>query len=84
MPLDPVLAKDTRAWFREAATPPILKDLVLHCRQAAAKAIKGFLTAHRQPFGKTHDLRELGKACMRIDTALEPLMESAMPLTWYA
>ena len=96
MPLDPVLAEDTRAWFRKAATdlrgaeadssatPPILEDLVFHCQQAAEKAIKGFLTAHQQPFGKTHDLRELGKARMRIDSALAPLMERAMPLTWYA
>ena len=96
MPLDPVLAEDIRAWFRKAATdlrsaeadssatPPILEDLVFHCQQAAEKAIKGFLTAHQQPFGKTHDLRELGKDCMRIDPALTPLIERAMPLTWYA
>jgi hypothetical protein len=77
MPLDPVLVLDTKAWFRKAAielrsaqadlgaTPPILEDVVFHCQQAAEKAIKGFLTYHQEPFGKTHDLPELGKACVR-------------------
>jgi HEPN domain-containing protein len=96
MPLDPVLLADTRAWFRKAAidlrsvevdlaaTPPILEDAVFHCQQAAEKAMKGFLTYHQQPFGKTHDLRELGKACIQIDRSLEPPVERSMPLTSYA
>jgi len=96
MPLDPVLLTDTRAWFRKASTdlrsaevdlaaaPPILEDVVFHCQQAAEKAMKGFLTYHQRPFGKTHDLRELGKACVLIDTTLAPLIERAVPLTWYA
>jgi len=74
MPLDPVLLLDTKAWFRKAmidlrsaeadlaASPPILEDVVFHCQQAAERAIKGFLTFHQEPFGKTHDLRELAKA----------------------
>lgn len=47
MPLDPVLAADTRAWLRKAAidlrvaeadlaaAPPIREDVVFHCQQAA-------------------------------------------------
>jgi len=96
MPLDPVLVTDTKAWFHKVAidlrsaeadlkaTPPILEDVVFHCQQAAEKAIKGFLTYHQEPFGKTHDLRELGKACVRREPALAALLERAMPLTWYA
>ena len=92
MRLDPVLVLDTKAWFRKAAidlrsadadlkaSPPILEDVVFHCQQAAEKAIKGFLTYHQQPFGKTHDLRELAKACLRVDITLAPVL----PLTWYA
>jgi HEPN domain-containing protein len=96
MPLDPVLAEDVRAWFQRAATdlrsakddlaaePPILEDAVFHCQQAAEKAMKGYLTAHQQPFGKTHDLRQVGKACLEIDAALGDMVERAMPLTLYA
>jgi HEPN domain-containing protein len=96
MPLDPVLAVDTRAWLRKAAidirsaeadlaaAPPILEDVVFHCQQAAEKAIKSFLTYHQRPFGKTHDLRELGRSCLEIDATLAPILERAMPLTSYA
>jgi len=96
MPLDPVLLTDTRAWFRKAsidlrsaavdlaAAPPILEDVVFHCQQAAEKALKGFLTCHQQPYGKTHDLRELGKVCVIIEPSLSALIERAVPLTWYA
>ena len=34
--------------------------------------------------GKTHDLRELGKACAGVEPGLTPLLEEAAPLTWYA
>jgi len=96
MPLDPVLVTDTKAWFRKtavdlrsaevdlAAVPPILEDALFHCQQAVEKAIKGFLTYHQRLFGKTHDLRELSKACLQIDANLRPTLERAMPLTWYA
>lgn len=58
--------------------------MLFHYQQAAEKAIKGFLTYHQEPFGKTHDLRELGKACVRREPTLAALLERAMPLTWYA
>jgi HEPN domain-containing protein len=96
MQSDPILVEDTRAWFRRvavdlrsadaafAATPPVLEDIVFHCQQAAEKAMKGFLTWRQSDFGKTHDLRELGRACSQLDAGLAPLMERAMPLTRYA
>jgi HEPN domain-containing protein len=67
-----------------AAAPPILDDAVFHCQQAVEKGIKGFLTFHQRPFGKTHDLRELGKACANLEPELAPLLERAAPLTTYA
>lgn len=57
---------------------------MFHCQQAAEKAMKGLLTFHQQPFAKTHDLRELSKACLRMEPALGWILEQAMPLTWYA
>ena len=96
MQLDPVLVADTQAWFRRvrsdlrsaevayAADPAILEDVLFHCQQAAEKAMKGFLTWHQREFGKTHDLRQLGKTCAQIDPALAQLLERAMPLTRFA
>ena len=54
---------------------------MFHCQQAAEKALKGFLTFHQRPFGKTHDLRELGKTCLIVEPTLAPLIERAVPLT---
>jgi hypothetical protein len=39
---------------------------VFHCRQAAEKAMKGFLARHDVPFRKTHDLEEIGEACWQL------------------
>lgn len=64
--------------------PPIREDVVFRCQQAAEKALKGFLTYHQQPFGKTHDLRDLSRKCLDIDPALMPILEPAIPLTRYA
>jgi len=93
---DPVLVADTKAWFQKvsldlrsaeadaAAQPPILEDLLFHAQQAVEKALKGFLTWHQRPFGKTHDLRQLAKACCGLDATLEPVLMEAIPLTRYA
>ena len=68
-------AANTRAWLVRAlddlgtardllALPtPRLRSVVFHCQQAAEKALKSFLTWHDRPFGKTHDLRALGRQC---------------------
>lgn len=96
MPLDPARVADTRAWLGRAATdlraaaldlaadPPVLDDLVFHCQQAVEKAMKGFLSWHDEPFGKTHNLEQLGEACLRLDSTLRPLVDRAVPLTEYA
>ncbi len=93
---DPALVAETQAWFRRVRSdlrsaqadlsvePPILEDVVFHSQQAAEKAMKGFLTWHQCAFGKTHDLRQLGKLCVSIDPTLQPMIEAAEPLTRYA
>lgn len=96
MPHDPELVAETRGWFVRAdrdlaggrvdlaAEPPLTGDAVFHAQQAAEKAMKGFLTWHSQPFGKTHNLTELGEMCARLDPSLEPLLRRASVLTDYA
>jgi hypothetical protein len=39
---------------------------------------------HDQPFRKTHDLSELGRAVAVVDATLEPLCRKAAPLSVYA
>lgn len=87
---------ETREWFRFAledlrvvevelaATPPIITDALFHCQQAAEKALKGFLTWHRQSFRRTHSLEEIGEQCLAIDASLKPVIDPAVPLTEYA
>lgn len=65
-------------------TPPLLADAAFHCQQAVEKALKGLLACRDEPFAKTHDLRELGLACLRYDPSLETLVRRAAPLTEYA
>ena len=96
MPHDPVLITDTRAWLKKAANdlrgalldleanPPLLEDAVFHCQQATEKTLKAFLTFHDIPFRKTHNLEEIGEACLEIDKSLEGLIDEAVPLSEYA
>ena len=96
MPYDPALVAEVRAWLTKAgkdlataeyelrADPPFTDDIVFHAQQAAEKSLKGFLSWHRIPFRKTHNLVELGEACCRIDQSLESLLRRAAPLTEYA
>ena len=53
-------------------------------KQAAEKAMKGFLTWHGRPFRKTHSLEEIGEQCLRVDSTLRDLVDRAVPLTEYA
>jgi len=46
--------------------------------------MKGFLTWHDDVFRRTHDLGELGVACVRIEPRLEPVLSRVAPLTEYA
>ncbi|MHC4868044.1 MAG: HEPN domain-containing protein [Planctomycetota bacterium] len=55
-----------------------------HCQQAVEKALKGFLSWHDRPFGKTHELRYLGEQCIEEDPSLAGPLEKAFTLTDYA
>ena len=57
---------------------------MFHCQQAAEKILKAFLTWHDQPFGKIHNLEELGEACKTIDSPLDPILSRAVLLSKYA
>jgi HEPN domain-containing protein len=96
MPHDPARVADTRAWLQKAdndlraaehdqtAHPPLLGDLTFHSQQTAEKAFKAFLTWHDRPFRKTHNLEELGEACLALDPSLKPVVDRAVVLTQYA
>jgi HEPN domain-containing protein len=96
MPHDPALVAEVRGWLSKAgkdlaaadyemlAVPPFAEDILFHAQQAAEKSLKAFLSWHRIPFRKTHNLVELGEACCQIDRSLEPLLRRAAPLTEYA
>lgn len=66
------------------AIPPLLADAAFHCQQAIEKAFKALLACHDQPLPRTHDLRELGRACLRHDRSLEELVRRSAPLSEYA
>jgi HEPN domain-containing protein len=57
---------------------------VFHSRQAAEKAIKGFLVFCQIEFRRTHDLTDLGSQCAEADPTLEPLLREVQGLTDYA
>ena len=96
MPPDPNTLGEARAWFKKAlidlraarlevgAIPSLNTDIVFHAQQAAEKSLKGFLTFHARPFRKTHNLVELGEACVTLDSTLEDLLRRAARLTEYA
>jgi HEPN domain-containing protein len=96
MSLDPVLLADTHAWLVRAtgdlraaevdldAEPPLVEDALFHCQQAVEKAYKAFLTFHSQPFRRTHNLEEIGAACLALDAGLQAVVDEAAPLSEYA
>ena len=83
MPPDPARIAEARPWFVKAdhdlraagvllaATPPLLGEAAYHCQQAAEKSLKGYLSWHDLPFGKTHDLAAIGGLCVADDGSLE-------------
>ena len=89
-------SEDTREWLRKAeedlksaahlfgVAPPLLGTVLFHCQQAAEKALKGFLAWHDVPFAKTHDIKDLGVACLALDTTLTDNVAGASSLTDYA
>ncbi len=96
MPHDPARVADTRGWLRKAsediqAAKQLLRPskalssaAVFHCQQGAEKALKGFLAWHDLPFRKTHELEEIGEACIKLDPTLKEIVDQAVPLTDYA
>lgn len=66
------------------ADPPLLADAAFHCQQAVEKALKALLTHHDHLFRKTHDIGELGLACLEHEPSLEALLRESAPLTEYA
>lgn len=94
--MQPDKAVVVRGWLSKAANdlrgaridldanPPLIEDALFHCQQAAEKSLKAFLTAHDTPFKKTHDLDELGRACLELDAGLGDRMRPAATLTVFA
>lgn len=67
-----------------AAARPRRDTALFHCQQAVEKVWKAFLFWHDSPFRKTHDLRELGQACVDVDSSLTDLARRAEELTPFA
>lgn len=97
MPPDEARAEDAAAWLEKAALnlraaahdlsapdAALYADAAFHAQQAAEKTLKAFLAWHDVPFRKTHNIEELGRACVRLDAALGPAIDRAAPLTEYA
>jgi HEPN domain-containing protein len=51
---------------------------------SSGKALKAFLTFHSQPFRRTHNLEEIGEACLVLDRSLQQVIDDAVPLSEYA
>lgn len=96
MPHDPARVIDTKGWLRKAdedlkaakqllrGSRPLRSVVVFHCQQAAEKALKSFLGWHDVPFPKTHELEEIGEACIKLDVTFREIVDRAVPLTEYA
>jgi len=57
---------------------------VYHCQQAAEKTLKAFLVFRQEPFRKTHNLKELGEACLALDPGLPLSVGESFRLIEYA
>ncbi len=85
MPPDPGLIAETRAWLREAIVDLRAAEILVHVeselasraafhtQQAAEKCLKAFLTWNKKTFRKTHNLLELGRACVKLDSGFRPI-----------
>ncbi|MFM6930510.1 MAG: HEPN domain-containing protein [Bdellovibrio sp.] len=59
-------------------------EIVFHCQQSVEKSIKAFLTFHKEPFGKTHDIGELLLSIAKVDGELAKLLDASKILSKYA
>jgi HEPN domain-containing protein len=95
MPHEPVRFRETKAWLNIAAKdlrraermmtpPPDVEDSLYHCQQSVEKALKGFLVWHNVEFRRVHDLEEIGRQCLSVDTGLTEWILKAQSLTTYA
>jgi HEPN domain-containing protein len=85
---------ETRAWLLRAAedpaaaaaltAPATLRSALFHCRQAAEKSLKAFLTWQQKPFPRTHNLTVLSDFCSELDSSLEPAIAPSLALTRFA
>ncbi|TME24838.1 MAG: HEPN domain-containing protein, partial [Chloroflexi bacterium] len=64
--------------------PPLSDVAVYHAQQAAEKALKAFLTSHRRPVRKTHDLVALLAECIALDQRFSQFLGAAQTLGPYA
>jgi HEPN domain-containing protein len=91
---DDLVSRETRAWMENAAVDlrsaralldaSIPSSALFHCQQAAEKSFKAFLTWHKVPFRRVHDLEETGRLCVSIDPTLAGIAKRAEALTAYA
>ncbi|CAN5183995.1 hypothetical protein BH20ACT20_BH20ACT20_08770 [soil metagenome] len=96
MEADPQRVADTQDWLSRArhdlqaastlleGKEPLPDVAAFHAQQAAEKSLKAFLYWHDLPFRKTHELDELGRAAVAIDSGLEEPVDSAVDLTPFA
>lgn len=94
--MQPDKAAAVRGWLSRAANdlrgahidldaePPLIEDAPFHCQQVAKETLKCYLTSHDKPFKKTHDLDELSRACLEVDSTLREVVQPAIPLTVFA
>jgi HEPN domain-containing protein len=67
-----------------ATFPPLFDEAVFHCRQAAEKALKGFLAWNGRTFRKAHNLEKIGEQCLAVDPSSRGVINLAVPLSEYA
>ena len=72
------------AEFTASHRGDLLDTVVYHCQQAAEKTLKAFLVFRQEPFRKTHNLKELGQACLALDASLPSSVGESYHLTDYA
>lgn len=96
MPPDSAREEDVRAWPDKAvddlrtaayvltAEPPITSAVAFHAQHACEKSLKAFLAWHDRPFRKTHNLEEIGEACLALAPSLRDTIDRAVPLSEYA
>ena len=85
-----------RAWLAKAESDLASAKLLIgnddphldtgsyHCQQAAEKALKGWLTANKVEFRKTHDISELLGQCIQIEVSFRAFEDAGRFLLPFA